>query len=128
MKGTRRIVAVVAAWLAVGACASPRAGADGRESSATEPVTVQVSNNNWLDIVIYAAQGGNRTRLGSVPTGSTVDLPLPTPFVSRSGIQLIAAPIGARVSFTSEQLTVLPGQTVEFRIENHLAISSVWIW
>src|SRR4051812_21546531 len=83
MNALKTLVTAVAASLTLGACAAggtatgaarlPDGPSPGRAAAAPadEPATVKVSNYNWMDVVVYAVQGGTRVRLGQVTTMST---------------------------------------------------------
>ncbi len=125
---TARVSSALVAGLLISACASggPRSGALSPERTQTR---VEVSNQNWSDMRIYAVRGGSRFRLGMVSSMSTQVFRLPRTLANGSeGIQLIADPIGSREMHMTQRLTITPGQLVSFRVENHLAISSVSIW
>lgn len=91
----------------------------------TAPAYVQVSNHNWLDMDVYAAGAGGRTRLGTVTTGQTVKYRLPRTYLAGTGVlYLIADPVGSPYVYTSSGILVDPGATVDWRLENNLALSS----
>ncbi|MGH7466685.1 MAG: hypothetical protein ACRENP_01740 [Longimicrobiales bacterium] len=90
-----------------------------------EPVTLQVVNNNWNDIVVYALIDGTRTRLGDVGASRTTMLKLPTTLITASGmLQLILDPLGSRSTFRTGQIMVNGGQRVRLLIENELRLTS----
>ena len=92
---------------------------------SNEPVTLQVVNNNWNDMVIYALVDGTRTRLGDVGASRTATLRLPTTLVTASGmLQLILDPLGSRTTFRTGQIMVNGGQRVRLLIENELRLTS----
>src|SRR5262245_44485517 len=65
---------------------------------SNEPITLQVVNYNWSDIVIYAQVGGTRARLGDVSASGRATMTLAPHLVSSTGgLQLILDPIGSRV-------------------------------
>ena len=102
-----------------------------RDAAAREPVKTRVSvtNHNWSDMRIYVVRAGNRFRLGTVSSMRTQVFSLPSNLSQTSGgVQLLADPIGSRERHVTPMLNINPGQLVNFKIENHLAISSVSIW
>lgn len=113
--------------LTLGACAST-----GSQRSPLPPemtqTRVEVTNHNWSDMRVYVVRAGNRFRLGTVSSMATAVFSLPRTLSTTSGLQLIADPIGSREVHMTQPLNVTPGQLVSFKIENHLAISSVAIW
>ena len=76
----------------------------------------------------YAVVDGNRWRLGTARTGQplTVEMPrhLQEGIVS---LQLVAYPIGGSGVAATEQLLLTPGDQVDWRLENHLAFSTVFV-
>jgi hypothetical protein len=92
---------------------------------SNEPVTLQVVNFNWSDIVIYAQVGGTRARLGDVTASGRATMTLPKSLVSSTGVlQLILDPLGSRVAFRTGQIMVHGGQQVRLQIENELRLTS----
>lgn len=78
-------------------------------------VEVSVTNNNVLDITVYAVgeSGNPRVRLGTVSTSSTERFEFPLNAVTGSGqFRLLADPVGSRGIFFSEVVHVFSGQTV----------------
>lgn len=96
---------------------------------ASRAASVVVRNDNWSDVVVYALRLGTRQRLGSVVSMTTERLRLPPGVLAGGdGLRLMVDLIGSRETYTTEVVTVLPGDRVELRVQNHLAISSVSVW
>lgn len=120
--------------LLVGLLAAASVGCGSKSEPQTGPMsqvqdaTVQVTNNNWLDMVVYATRNGTRVRLGMVTSMDQEVFSLPSNLISNTNVQLIASPIGANRSYSSEPLNVWPGQRVQFIIENQLGTSNVSVW
>lgn len=78
---------------------------------------VRVENQGFSDMVIYALDGAQRIRLGSVTGHSTRTLPIPGYLVRGVGtLRFLADPIGGRRTPVSEELTVQPGDLVTLTI------------
>jgi hypothetical protein len=91
-------------------------------------VTISVSNNNPLDITVYAVNSGMRVRLGTVSTASTQRFTLSLHQISPTGeLQLLADPVGSRRTMTSEAIHVFAGQAVEWILQVDLRQSSLTI-
>lgn len=89
---------------------------------------VRVTNNNWSDMTIYLLRSGSRRRLGTVTSQATHTFVVPAHLVvSSSSVHLVADPIGSSRTFTSAPILINPGQTAEWKLENSLALSSIWI-
>lgn len=90
---------------------------------------VDVRNNNWLDMAVYAERGSMRVRLGTVTSMGKQLLTIPRNMLaSATSIRLIAAPIGSTENYMTYPVDVWPGDTVEFTIENNMGISNVSTW
>lgn len=113
--------------LLVGACGLSACGLFRKrpQSSSNDPVTLQVVNNNWSDIIIYALVDGSRTRLGDVGSARTRTLRLPNSVLASSGqLQLVLDPLGSRSAFRTGVILVSGGQRVRLQIENELRLTS----
>ena len=94
----------------------------GGRAAQTGPVpentaTLQVENQGFSDMVIYALREGQRTRLGLVTGNSTQSLTIPSYFFPGSGpIRFLADPIGGVREPVSEEIVVEPGDTVTLTI------------
>ena len=147
MHALKTLVAVTAVSLAMNACASAGTGvvtqpshamangtqlvaADNRVASptgsATTPATVKVANYNWLDVNVYAVQGGTRVRLGSVTSMSSGTFQLPSRFLQQSTpVRLLVDPIGSTEGYMTDGIMVQGGQQVSFSVQNALQFSSI---
>lgn len=91
-------------------------------------ITISVSNNNSLDMTVYAVNQSMRVRLGTVSTASTQKFTLPLHQISPTGdLQLFADPIGSRRTYRSESIHVFAGQAVEWTLQADLRQSSLTI-
>jgi hypothetical protein len=89
------------------------------ESGATpdSPAMLQVENQGFTDMVIYAVSGGQRVRLGMVTGNSTKSFTIPNYLVRGAGpLRFLADPIGSNRTPVSEEMTVQPGDTVSLTI------------
>lgn len=90
-----------------------------------QPVTLEVVNNNWQDIVIYAIVGSTRQRLGSVPAIKQATLELPSGLIPLPGsVQLLLDPLGSRAAFRTGNISVGLGQQIRLVVENQLSLSN----
>ena len=85
-----------------------------------EPVTVQVTNNNWLDLRIYVAEtltSRRRWHIGNVTGKSTASLEIPDHLDADLGnLILVAETIGSRQGTLTDRLQTWPGAMVNWRI------------
>jgi hypothetical protein len=93
-----------------------------------DSVEISVSNNNSLDMTVYAVNQSMRIRLGTVTTASTQHFTLNLHQISATGeFQLLADPVGSRRTLTSEAIHVFAGQAVEWVLQADLHQSSLVI-
>jgi hypothetical protein len=118
----RGILAVVAVAAAMG-CVRRGKPADTLPADI-QPITIaRVTNNNWLDVGLYAVRGGSRERLGIVRSFETQAFELPPHFLAASGLRLYVDLIGSRQSYQTDRIPVSPGQLIELVVQERLAQS-----
>jgi hypothetical protein len=94
-------------------------------SSLSSPATVKVANYNWMDVNVYAVQGGTRLRLGTVTTMGSSTFQLPARFLSQSNsVRLMVDPIGSTEGYMTDGILVHGGQQISFNVQNALQFSS----
>src|SRR5436853_2858500 len=81
--------------------------------TVADRATVSVTNENPLDVDVFASAGQNRIRLGTVVTGQTQVFDLPVTALSAGQVRIVVAPVGARDSFVSEPLSVADGDQIK---------------
>lgn len=78
---------------------------------------VEVQNQGFADMVIYAVNGGQRIRLGLATGNSTKTFTIPRQLVRGAGpIRFLADPVGSNRTPVSEEMTVQPGEVVTLTI------------
>jgi hypothetical protein len=139
MNALKTLAAAVAASLALGACASggtatgtarlPDGPTAGRTTSAVQPAMLKVSNYNWMDVVVYAAQGNSRVRLGQVTSMSSASFRLPARMVENAAqnVRLMVDPVGSTEGWQTDGISIQAGQQVQFNVQNSLSFSSVLV-
>jgi hypothetical protein len=94
-------------------------------ASPSEPVRLEIRNNHFLDVVVYALPDGGRSRVGTVTGKSDAVLEIPTSVVARSnGFRLEVDPVGSAETYVSEVIFVNPGTVVVLDVGSALSMSS----
>jgi hypothetical protein len=101
----------VLGFLAACAGRSPETGPKPASSAM-----VQVENQGFTDMVIYAISGGQRVRLGMTTGNSTKTFTVPRYLTGAGPIRFLADPIGGNRTPVSEEMTVQPGDLVTLTI------------
>ncbi len=93
---------------------------------AAEPVTVLVTNDNWLDIRIYVVETLTSPRwpLGNVTGLTTASFEIPDHLDADLGnLVLVAEAIGSRQRLFTDRLHTWPGALVDWNIAATLNLS-----
>lgn len=94
------------------------------DSTARQPIRVQIDNRNFSDMNVYLVNEGTHVLLGSAPGMSKTTLTLPAGSVSsRWQVRLLADPIGGSNAIRTPTLLVSPGQNVYWTIGSDPASS-----
>jgi len=139
MNTWRKLVPLIAvAAVGLGGCAhATKAGANrvstiDRNFCPRSSATVYVTNDNWLDMVIYAVRGSTKYRLGEVTGVQSAVFQVPEAIMSGGSFGVFADPIGAfddgsgrQYGFFTGDIPLQPGHTVvDLRVSNIIAQSS----
>lgn len=99
----------------VAACSTFSRGSTTTDQS--QPTVVQVDNEGFQDMDVYAVRSGQRVRLGLAPGSSKTNFTIPSTLVNGlTSLRFIADPIGGRRASVSQEITVAPGDTVVMTI------------
>jgi len=110
-----RLIALTFLIAGVVACNAFKHGSDTTEPS--QPTVVQVDNQGFLDMTVYAARSTQRVRLGIATGGSKTNFNIPSVLMSGlTPLHFVADPIGGRRASVSQEITVAPGDTVVLTI------------
>ena len=117
--------------LSVGAALVLAASPVVTRSFSPEPAAVKataaVTNNNLLDVDVFVMAGGTKSRLGTVVTSQSQEFDLPASAVNAGPVRVSADPIGARVAYTSDPLTISDGDRIRLTVSPQLTQSSVTV-
>lgn len=91
--------------------------------------SLTVVNHHWLDVSVVLIADGQRSRVGTVGATRSESYEFPARTIAGGQIiRLEANPIGATGKLTSDALTILAGQHVEWTLESSLDRSTVAIF
>lgn len=107
-----RTLLLLMVTLLMAACGAQRSAGASDDGSAT----VEVRNQSWSDMRIYATSGSQRTRLGLVSASSTAELRIPAPVVAGGRDISFLADAIAGGEATSYNIYVSPGDQVVITI------------
>ena len=117
---------VLAAATVLAACAS---GANrGGSGVAAQPIPLDVTNENYLDVDIFVVRGTSRQRLGTVGGNGSATLSIPANLIVHGEFQLMADPIGSKDVYVSDRIAVGPDQIVELTVAPRMRMSSFAVY
>ena len=109
------------------ACFGPRQklSEDPGPSPMADGFELTLNNHHWLDINVFVQHDGEASRVTTVTASSSQTLILPLWLLGESKIvRIIAEPVGEVGRYTTDQLRVDPGQSVEVNVESVLSRSN----
>jgi hypothetical protein len=81
------------------------------------PTTLVVDNRGFIDMTVYAIRNSQRLRLGIAPGNHKTTLVIPPALLGGiTTLRFVADPIGGSRPSVSEEISVVPGDTVELMI------------
>jgi uncharacterized protein YceK len=93
------------------------------------PVTLEVENHNWADVVLYLLHDGVQTRFTQVAAAHSLSIEIPENLQGQMRVIRIAARrIGGSDSYVSQAISLRGNSAVRFTIESNLNHSSVGVW
>ncbi len=111
----KRVIAFSVLALTVVSCKTLARGS--ANDAQAGPTVVQVDNQGFLDMTVYASRSGQRSRLGIAPGNSKANLEVPRTLISGlTPVRFIADPIGGNRASVSQEIIVVPGDTVVLTI------------
>lgn len=92
-------------------------------------IALNVTNHNFLDVVVYVVHDGQQTRVGTVTGSSSAVFYLPARLLGQGReIRLLGHPIGGTNLAQTETIVVQPGQYISWTLETDLRRSSVGVF
>ena len=97
------------------ACNAFKHGSD--TTNPAGPTVVQVDNQGFLDMAVYASRSSQRIRLGIATGNGKTNFNIPQALMSGlTTLRFIADPVGGSRASVSEEITVAPGDTIVLTI------------
>lgn len=84
-----------------------------RDPSST--AAVRITNQSWMQVVMYVVRSGQRVRLGEVQSQSTRTFRLPSG-MQYGTIRFLADPVGSQQTAQSWEMTLVPGETMSLTV------------
>jgi hypothetical protein len=110
-----RTIALSLLLLGASACKTFSRGSGDTEPS--QPTVIQVDNQGFLDMNVFAVRSSQRVRLGTAPGNNKTNFTVPRSLVSGlTPLRFVADPIGGNRASVSQEITVAPGDTVVLTI------------
>jgi hypothetical protein len=114
---TMKSKSIVAAILIASAAACSTFSRGSSAPDQNQPTVVEVDNQGFQDMDVYAVRSGQRWRLGLATGASKTKLTIPRTLLSGlTPLRFIADPIGGKRASVSQEITVGPGDTVVMTI------------
>jgi hypothetical protein len=105
-----RLIFLASMLIGVGGC---NAFKHGEPNATTVPTTIEVDNQGFVDMTIYAMRSAQRIRLGIALGNRKTDLTIPPVLISGlTTLRFVADPIGGARPSVSQEITVAPGDKV----------------
>jgi hypothetical protein len=85
------------------------------------PVQLEVDNNNFLDVTVYAVSGGSSLRIGEVVGKSKGQFTLdPKKVLMTGGLQVLVDPIGSNRTYLSPSVYPYGGATLRLSVAAYI--------
>jgi hypothetical protein len=118
-------VRAAAVILLVLACAGPRQNVDPAPAQETDGFSLILNSRHLLDVNIFVQHDGQADRVATVLASTSRAVALPAWMLGQSHtVRIIAEPIGDDTRYTTDLLSVQPGQVIELNIESSIARSN----
>ena len=125
----RTILAGGLLLIGAAACSSKRVYQEstGGDVAVADGVVVEIQNDNFSDVDVYAVAGGGRQRLGTVTGNTSSQFAIRSSRIPSGQLRLVAAPIGGEGRASSGSLNVSPGNVIHFTVAPVLSQSSATV-
>lgn len=122
LKRVGTTLAALSLVLAAG-CATAGQGAESGQPAPNPEPRVQVQNDNWADVTVYAIRDGSSIRLGNVMAGTSAVFAVPDAVLQAPDAHFLVEPLASRVAYVSP--SILWDQDMTLRVANDLSQSTL---
>jgi hypothetical protein len=110
-----RLFVLALVLVAVAACNAYSRGSANTDQNV--PTVLQVDNQGFLDMNVFALRSSQRMRLGTATGNSKTNFVIPRTLIAGlTPLRFVADPIGGNRPSVSQEITVAPGDTVVLTI------------
>ena len=95
---------------------------------AAQPISLEVTNENYLDVDVFVVRGTSRYRVGTVGGNGSATLSIPGNVIVHGELQLLADPIGSSEVYVTDRISVAPDQVVQLTVASRVRMSSYAVW
>jgi hypothetical protein len=101
------------------ACSGPRQNVDSAPAPQSDGFSLILNSHHLLDANVFVQHDGQADRVGMVPASTSKALVLPLWMLGQSrAIRIIVEPIGDETRYTTDILSIQPGQTIMLNVES----------
>jgi hypothetical protein len=101
------------------ACSGPRQNVDSAAAPQSDGFSLVLNSHHLLDANVFVQHDGQADRVGMVPASTSKALVLPLWMLGQSrAIRIIVEPIGDETRYTTDILSIQPGQTIMLNVES----------
>jgi hypothetical protein len=106
------------------ACAGPRQNVE-PEPVQADGFSLILNSHHLLDVNIFIQHDGQVDRVATLPASTSRSIVLPSWMLGQSrAVRIIAEPIGDDTRYTTETLSIQPGQVIELNVESSIGRSN----
>lgn len=116
---------VIASLVVLAGCAANSAGEPATATPEHAP-RIQVNNDNWNQVTVYALREGLAVRLGTVTTGTTAVFDLPATMQRGVDVRLLVQPLASWTGYVSPPIEF--GRDMTLTVANALSQSTLVPW
>jgi hypothetical protein len=119
------VILILACCAVAPGCKGPRQNVAPAPVESAGQFSLVVNSRHLLDVNIFIQHDGQADRVTTIPASSSRTITLPSWMLGQSKlVRIIAEPIGDETRYTTDLLSVQPGEIVELNVESSIARSN----